>query len=127
MIQKIALLFASAIFFQSIAFADESVQWDGSEKPAARQPVDGMKAYYEPEKVEHNGDAYSFTLYRSGTSTVSDETGRYTINCETREFVSVVKGQTTPPYKLLPGDELYPIGKKLCEWEKKNFLRKFFD
>lgn len=127
MIQKPALLFVFAIVLPSLALAQESVQWGNSEKPAARQSVEGMKAYYEPEKVEHNGDIYSFTLYRSSTPAVSDELGRYKINCETREFVSVTKSQSTPPSKLLPGDELYPIGKKLCEWDQKNFYNKFFD
>ena len=127
MIQKPALLFAFAIFLQPLAFAQESVQWGSSEKPAVRQSIDGMKMFYEPAKVEHNGDVYSFTLYRSGTPTVSDEAGRYMINCETREFVSVTNGQSSPPSKLLPGEELYPIGKKLCEWDQKNFYNKFFN
>ena len=86
-----------------------------------------MKAYYEPEKVEHSGDTYSFTLYRSGAPTASDEIGRYVINCETREFVSVVKGNTSTPTRLLAGEELYPIGKKLCDWDPRSIFNKLLD
>ena|ERR1035437_6482016 len=127
MIKKIALLFVSAIFLQSTTLAQESVQWGNTEKPAIRQPIEGMKAYYEPEKVEHDGDTYSFTLYRVGTPSASDEMGRYVINCETREFVSTIKGKTTPPYRLLAGEELYPIGKKLCDWDQRGLFNKLLD
>jgi len=127
MIQKQMLIFAAALLLPSVAPAQQPVPWGSSDKPAARQYIDSMKAYYEPEKVEHNGSVFSFTLYRSSTPGATDETGRYMINCETREVVSVVKGQATPPSRLIAGEELYPIGKKLCEWDQKSIFKKIFE
>lgn len=124
---KPALLVAATLLLQSAAFAQQSVQWGSSDKPATRQDIAGMKAYYEPEKVQVNGSVHSFTLYRSGNPGVPDEMGRHMINCETREIVSVVNGQNTPPSRLIAGEALYPIGKKLCDWDQKSIFKKIFD
>lgn len=127
MILKPALIFISALLLQPAAFAQQSVPWGSSDKPSARQDIPGMKTYYEPEKVQVNGSVHSFTLYRSGDPGAADETGRYMINCETREIVSVVNGQNTPPSRLIAGEALYPIGKKLCDWDQKSIFKKIFD
>jgi len=127
MSQKHVLIFAAALLLPAVALAQQPVPWGSSEKPAARESIGGMKTYYEPEKVVHNGSVFSFTLYRSSIPAAADEAGRYMINCETREVVSVVRGQTTPPARLIAGEELYPIGKKLCEWDQKSIFKKIFD
>ena len=127
MILKPALTLVAALFLQSAAFAQQAVQWGSSDKAAARQSIEGMKLYYEPEKVQSNDAVRSFTLYRSSSPSVPDEAGRYMINCDTREIVSVVNGQNTPPSRLIAGEELYPIGKKLCDWDQKSIFKKIFD
>lgn len=125
MYQKSALILISALCLQSLALAQDSVRWGSSDKlPAARQPIEGMKAYYEPDKVERKGVVNSFALYRSSTPGMADELGRYMINCETREFVSTVNGKTTEPMRLIAGEELYPIGKLLCGWDPTNIFKK---
>lgn len=123
--QIAVLLFVLGI--QSLACAQQSVPWGSSEKAAARQSIEGMKTYYEPDRVEHNGSVFSFALYRSSMPGAADEVGRYMINCETRELVVVVKGQASAPARLIAGEEIYPIGKKLCEWDQKSLFKKVFD
>ena len=127
MIPRLALFLVTAIFLHNAALAQQSVQWGSSEKTTARQDIAGMKTYYEPDKVEHNGSVFSFALYRSGTPGARDEVGRYMINCETRELVSIVGAQTSPPARLLAGEEMYPIGKKLCDWDQTSFFKKLLD
>jgi len=127
MIRKQLLILATALLLPSVAPAQQSVPWGSSDKPAARQSIGGMKTYYEPEKVTQDGSVFSFTLYRSGTPGAADEAGRYMINCETRELVSVVGGKATSPARLIAGEEIYPIGKKLCEWDQKSIFKKIFD
>ena len=128
MIPKSALILVSALCLPSLVLAQDAVRWGSSGKlPAARQPIDGMKAYYEPEKVERKGEVNSFALYRSSTPGTADELGRYMINCETREFVSTINGKTTEPSRLIAGEELYPIGKLLCDWDKKSFFKKILE
>ncbi len=123
---KPALFLVSTVLLQSMALAQQSPQWGSSNRPA-RQDIEGMKTYYEPDKVQQNGSVYSFTLYRSSNPAVSDEAGRYMINCETRELVTVVGGQPSPPARLIAGEEIYPIGRKLCEWDQKSFFKKIFE
>ena len=127
MINKALLFIASTLVLQPLAHAQQSVPWGSSDKPPVRQSIEGMKTYYEPGKVEHAGNVYSFTLYRSSTPMAADEVGRYMINCETRELVTVVGGQATRPERLIAGEELYPIGKIFCEWDQKGFFKKLFE
>lgn len=128
MIRKPALILVSALCLQAVALAQDAVRWGSSDQPAAaRQPIDGMKAYYEPDKVERKGDVNSFALYRSSTPGAADELGRYMINCETREFVGTINGKTTQPSRLIAGEELYPIGKLLCDWDPKSFFKKILE
>ena len=127
MMLKPVLIFVAALSLPSLALAQQAVPWGSSDKPAPRQDIEGMKAYYEPEKVESSGSVHTFTLYRTSIPSASDEMGRYMINCETREMVSVIGGKTTAPARILAGEEFYPIGKKLCNWDKKGFFKKMLD
>lgn len=124
---KPVVILVAALLVAPVAPAQQAVPWGSSDKPAARESIEGMKTYYEPSKVEHNGDVHSFTLYRSSTPAAADEVGRYMINCETRELVSVVKGVATPPARLIAGETLYPIARKLCEWDQPSIFKKLFD
>jgi len=110
----------------SLSAAQGNVQWGSSDKPY-RQPADGMKGYYEPEKVTRDGDVVSFKVYRSADPVVPDEVGSYMVNCDTREYATVDKGKPTKPMKLLAGEQLYSISAKLCEWgDGKGFFKSFF-
>ena len=126
MMLKPLLFVVSTVLLQSPALAQQPAQWGSSNRPT-RQDIEGMKTYYEPDKVKQDGSVHSFTLYRSSNPAVSDEAGRYMINCETRELVTIVGGQASPPARLIAGEELYPIGRKLCEWDQKSFFKKIFE
>ncbi|MBS1190023.1 MAG: hypothetical protein H6R10_1815 [Rhodocyclaceae bacterium] len=126
MIRKTAPVFLLAFLLPSLAMAQGAVQWGSSDKPY-RQPANGMKGYYEPEKVTRDGDTVSFKIYRSADPVVPDELGNYTVNCDTREYVTTEKGKATPPMKLLAGEQIYPMAAKFCEWgDGKGFFKQFF-
>lgn len=126
MIRKAAPAFLLAFLLPTLAVAQGAVQWGSSDKPY-RHPVDGMKGYYEPEKVSRNGEVVSFKIYRSADPVVPDVVGSYMVNCETREYAVVDQGKPSNPMKLLAGEQLYPISAKLCEWgDGKGFLKNFF-
>lgn len=127
MIKRLLLLVTSSLFLQSIALAQQTAQGESPAAPAARSSIAGMKTYYEPVRVVRNGSSASFSLYRSSTPGAADETGRYTVNCETHDLSSVVGGVTTPPQRLIAGEDVYPIAKILCDWEKKSFFQKLLD
>lgn len=115
-----------ALLMPALALAQGAVQWGSTDKPY-RHPVDGMKGYYEPEKIARNGDVVSFKVYRSADPVVPDLVGSYMVNCETREYATVENGKPTNPMKLLAGEALYPISAKLCEWpDGKGYFKQFF-
>jgi hypothetical protein len=128
---KTSLLLAvlvATFHLNATAQTEDKVQWGSSAKPAvAREAAEGMGGYYEPDKIEQKGGAHAFTLYRTSTPSPSDEMGRYMINCETREFVSTIKGQTTQPSRILAGESIYTVGKKLCGWDQKGIFKKVFE
>ena len=110
------------------AWSQGAVQWGTAEKPkAARVALEGTNVCYDPTKVEQKDAAYAFTLYRTAMPGPADETGRYMLNCETRESVTIVNGQASAPEKILAGETLYVIGKKLCNWDPTNVIKKFFN
>lgn len=127
MISKMAPAFLLAVLLPSLALAQgNNVQWGSSEKEY-RHPVEGMKGYYEPEKVSRDGDVVSFKIYRSANPAVTGVVGEYMVNCYTKELVTMEDGKPTPPMKLLAGESLYPISAKLCEWgDGKGFFKQFF-
>lgn len=126
MTKKAAPALLLALLIPTLAMADDKVQWGSSDK-AYRYPMDGMKGYFEPTKVKKDGDVVSFTVYRSADPAVPDEVGRYMVNCETKEYAAVEKGQPSAPMKLLAGEQLYPMSAKFCEWgDGKGFFKQFF-
>lgn len=101
--------------------AEGNVKWGSTEK-AYRTPAEGMRGYYEPDNVSRDGEVISFKIYRSADPAVQDILGSYMVNCDTKELVTIEKGQPTPPMKLLAGEQLYSVSAKFCEWSKKGFL-----
>lgn len=124
MIPRPALFLAAAMVLQTAALAQQAAP---AGQAPARQDADGTKSYYEPEKIERNGRLMTFSLYASSTPGARDEVGRYVINCDSRELASIARGQTSAPWKLLPGEALYPLSKKLCDWDQPGFFKKMFD
>lgn len=95
--------------------------------PDERQTLPGMPAYYEPHKIERIGDMLVFKLYRYGKPGVADEVGQYMLECATRMASTIKNGQAGASGKVLPGEDLYVVGKKLCDWDKPGLLDKLLD
>ena len=127
MIHKPLLVLALALVLPSAATAQPTGAPGNPTKPAAREYVPGMRAYYEPDRVQREGDRVSFTLYRSTVPETPDALDKFQIDCKTREAAVITEGQATPPARVLAGEALYPIGKKLCEWDQKGFFQKLLD
>jgi hypothetical protein len=127
MINKPLLAIALAMVLPSLASAQQNVASGAPAKPAARELVPGMRSYYEPERVQREGDRVSFTLYRSAVPATPDALDKFQIDCQTREAAVVIEGQATQPARVLAGEALYPIGKKLCEWDPKGFFQRLLD
>lgn len=89
---------------------------------AERETLLGMRSYFEPQRAQRDGSTVTFGLFRSGVPDAADEIARYQLNCESRE-VGVV-GKPGDSWKVLAGEDLYPVGKKLCEWDGKGFMEK---
>jgi hypothetical protein len=127
MIRRTAVGLGLCIIIQSTSFAQPSGESATPAKPPERDKLFGMKRYYEPASVQRKDGSISFALYRNGIPGEPDSVGNYTINCATRDFVLVTSdGAATQPDRVLAGEELYPIGKKYCEWEAKGTMQKFF-
>ena len=114
---KFAMLVLMAL--PSIALCDAGTpQWSDASKPT-RTPIEGMKTFYEPENVVKDGDTYTFKLFASPYPSDKREGEEYSVNCETKEVSQrVTRGASKewlPPYKILPGETLFPIVHKLCD------------
>ncbi|MFA7270288.1 MAG: hypothetical protein WC073_13180 [Sterolibacterium sp.] len=108
-------------------FCQSGAQWSGSaESQSKRTQVDGMKTYYEPDGVKKSGSVVTFKMYSSADPTVK-EGDDYSINCSTQE-IAFKQGTAawTPPFRVLAGEQLYPIAKKLCDWGP-GFWQKLMD
>lgn len=122
-----SLLLLLAIALPSAGHCDGKAPW-GEAAKQYRPPVDGMKTFYEPEAVTKDGDALYFRMYSNSDPAVREEGVEYSINCKTEEFTSKA-GEWKSPTRVLPGEPMYPIAKKLCEWGT-GFgatIKKFFD
>lgn len=124
MLRNKLVLLIPALLLPLSAYSQSNIQWSKTEKKY-RTLIDNMKVYYEPEKIKKDGDTVSFKTYRSSDPANPDEAGNYVINCSTQEFVSLnAKGEPLePPMRVLPGEQLHPIGNKLCDWGP-GFIRK---
>lgn len=113
---QLALLIP-ALLLPLAGWCQGDIKWGNSEKKY-RSQVENMKVYYEPENIKQDGDIVSFKIYRTSDPANQDQVGSYAINCKTQEFVSMNKdGESLgPPTQVFPGEKMYPIGKKLCDW-----------
>lgn len=124
-VQPIFLLLALAM--PLVGHCDGKAPWSENTKQY-RAPVEGMKTFYEPEAVTKDGEVVYFRMYSSRDPTVREEGVEYSINCKSEEFTSKV-GEWKPPTRVLPGEQMYPIAKKLCGWGSGLgvTIKKFFD
>lgn len=91
-------------------------------------PLQGTAFYFDPERVNKDGDVVTVSVYRSARLQETEAAGKYFINCATRELAfQDEKGKLTPPEKVLQGEKMYPAGKKLCDWDRIGFIRSIFD
>lgn len=95
-----------------------------SHADADRVRVESTPYYLDANTAKGDGDVASFRLYTSGAA--SDQGTEYTINCASREFSTKAGGEWSPPMKILAGESLYLVGKKLCGWDGKGFFDKYF-
>jgi hypothetical protein len=91
--------------------------------PAGLLQLKGSPYFLDETAIKISNDIATFKLYTSADA--SDPGTDATLNCVSREF-SVRDGeQWSTPYRVLAGESLYPIGKKLCDWDAKGFLQRF--
>lgn len=113
----LALMAIPAIAFGQATSESSGPKWTDTSK-ATRTPIKGMKQFYEPDNVTKDGDTYTFKLFASAYTTDTREGEEYSVNCATLEMSQKVKkgatSEWTPPYKVLPGESLYPIAHQLC-------------
>ncbi len=121
------IFFLLLLILPGIAHCDDKPLWGASEKPM-RTPVESMKTFYEPEAVKKVEDVVYFRMYATRDPAARDAGIEYSINCKTEEFSSR-NGDWKKPVRILPGEQMYPIGKKLCDWGSGlgTSLKKIFD
>ena len=119
------ILLAAAL--PASAHGDDKPQWGVAAK-TLRVPVDGMKTFYDPEAVKKDEEVVYFRMYSTRDPATREEGVEYSINCKTEEFSSKA-GEWRKPVRVFPGEQMYPIGKKLCGWGSGigTSLRKIFD
>lgn len=114
----IALSLAAPGFCQSAALPET--------KPMRTQ-VDGMKTFYEPDAVKKEGEVLSFKMYPSYDPMSKVAGTEYSINCKTQEIsIRQKSGEWDKPFRVLAGEQLYPIAKKMCDWGP-GFWKKLMD
>lgn len=104
-----------------LAVAAPSECADGS--PPARVKVEGTPYFLDEAAVKIKSDVASFKLYTSPEA--SDQGSDSVLNCASREFSARTGEQWSAPYRVLAGESLYPVGKKLCDWDAKGFFQRF--
>ncbi len=116
MIKPVALALLLAFALPTAGLCEDKIPWgDSAGTKKLRTQVDGMKTFYDPEAVKKDGGAVYFKMYSAADPAAKDEGVDYAINCKTQE-VAMKAGEWKKPERVLPGEQLYPIAKKLCEW-----------
>ncbi len=99
--------------------AEGDMKWGASEQ-AVRTPAVGTNGFYEPEKVERDGDVIRFKMYTSVDPADKSVIDEVAINCDTREGstrpASGEKREWDTPTRLFAGDRLYALARELCGW-----------
>ncbi|SBT03774.1 conserved exported hypothetical protein [Candidatus Accumulibacter aalborgensis] len=91
--------------------------------PPTRVRVEGTPYFLDEAAVKIKSDVATFKLYTSPEA--SDQGTDSVLNCASREFSALTGGQWSAPYRVLAGESLYPVGKKLCDWDAKGFFQRF--
>ena len=117
-------LCAGALLLPAVSqAADSDVKW-GASAQTTRMQAEGTKTYYEPEKVERDGDVIRVKLYGSLEMSDTRVVDEVAVNCETHEMARLKAGAGTPagkreweaPSKIFAGEELYGTARELCGW-----------
>lgn len=91
--------------------------------PTRRAELKGSPYFLDETAIKISNDIATFKLYTSAE--VSDPGTDATLNCVTREFSARNGEQWSTPFRVLAGESLYPVGKKLCDWDAKGFFQRF--
>ena len=76
-----------------------------------------MKTFYEPDTVKKEGEIFFLKMYPSHDPMSKVAGTEYSINCATQEIgIKQQSGEWDQPFRVLAGEQLYPIAKKLCKW-----------
>ena len=121
MVNKFNLLAKGLLVSLSLSAA--AVGQCADSPPGTRIKVEGSPYYLDEAAVKMKNDVATFKLYTSFEA--SDPGTDSTLNCATREFSARSGEQWSAPYRILAGESLYPVGKKLCDWDAKGFFQRF--
>ncbi len=88
-----------------------------------RVRVEGSPYFLDDLAIKTTSDVATFKLYTSPEA--SDPGIDSSLNCATREFSARTGEQWSAPYRILAGEALYPVGKKVCDWDAKGFFQRF--
>ena len=91
--------------------------------PGTRTKLEGSPYFIDEAAVKVKSDVASFKLYASDNP--NDPGTESTLNCETREYSARTGDQWSAPSRVIAGEPLYPVGKKLCDWDSKWFFQRF--
>ncbi len=112
------------------ANAQSGPQWGAAADKPARLQADGLKLYYDPEKVVKDGDMATVALYATFDPANTRVVEEYAFNCSSHEVAqAITQGgikQWQKPTPLLPGETLYKLASKLCDWGP-GFWKKLLD
>ena len=116
-LHKKLVILIPALLLPLAGWCEGEIKWSNPDKKY-RTLIENMKVYYDADNVKQDGDTVAFKTYLSSDPANQDQVGSYVIHCKTQEFVSLnAKGEPMePPVQILPGEKMYPIGKKLCDW-----------
>lgn len=110
-------------FLVGLSLSAAAVGQCADSPPGTRIKVEGSPYYLDEAAVQMKNDVATFKLYTSFEP--SDPGTDSTLNCATREFSARTGEQWSAPYRILAGESLYPVGKKLCDWDAKGFFQRF--
>lgn len=102
--------------------AQGELKWGGGDGPAKqyRTPLEGTRGFYDEAKVKKEGDLVSVTAYASSDPARTDGAVDYAINCKTEEIASKTGAAGwEKPIHYVPGEALFNLGKKFCDWTSK--------
>jgi hypothetical protein len=111
---KNLLLLLLICSFPVAGYCGDNIPW-GDVAKKTRTPVPGTSSFYEPDALNKDDKMISFKMYSSYDAASPDQGVEYKINCETQEYTNKEGDGWKKPEHIVPGEQLYPFLKKVCE------------